>query len=194
MKEKLTLRNVIICGAAFLAILFFFLSFAARAHLYGPGEGGIVSYTFKNAFWKADDLVVYMGGAEVEAGPVTGKIAALPIVGLILMIVAAVGAAVIALVVKDAKLSKILLVCTGVVSIVGGVFTFFVGESALRTFAYLMGGEEALKEIAEIKAEMAAAGYKYGPKALSVVIGVVAIVAGSAYGVAPFLPEKKLVK
>jgi hypothetical protein len=60
MKEKLTLRNIIIWGAAFLGLLFFFLSFAAKAQMYGQGEGGKWQYVFTNAIWSDSKLEIYL--------------------------------------------------------------------------------------------------------------------------------------
>ena len=194
MKEKLTLRNVIIWGAAFLGLLFFFLSFAVKAQVYGQGEGGKWQYVFTNAIWSDSTLEIYLNGKLMDAGAVTGKPFILPIIGVILLLVAVIGAVLVSFLVKDAKLSKILLIAAGGVAILGGVFVFFVGESALRSFAYAMGGEEALNDMASIRAEMKQAGFHDGPRALGVIIGIVAILAGASFGVAPFLPEKKLIK
>ena len=194
MKEKSTLRNVIIWGAAFLGLLFFFLSFAVKAQVYGYGEGGKVAYVFTNAIWGGDTLEIYVNGSLLESGPAIGKPFILPIIGVILLLVAVIGAVLVSFLVKDNKLSKILLIVAGGVAILGGVFVFFVGESALRSFAYAMGGEEALNDMASIRAEMKQAGFHDGPRALGVIIGIVAILAGASFGVAPFLPEKKLVK
>ena len=194
MKEKLTLRNVIIWGAAFLGLLFFFLSFAVKAQVYGHGEDGKVAYAFRNAIWGGHTLDIYMNGSLLESGPATGKPFILPIIGVILLLVAVIGAVLVSFLVKDAKLSKILLIAAGGVAILGGVFVFFVGESALRSFAYAMGGEEALNDMASVRAEMKEAGFHDGPRALGVIIGIVAILAGGSFIAAPFLPEKKLVK
>ena len=194
MKERLTLRNVVIWGAAFLGLLFFFLSFAAKAQLYGPAEGDQAAYIIRNAIWSCNFLEVRINGEYIAGNYVTGKPFVLPIIGIILLLLAVLGAVAISFFVKDNKLAKILLIVCGGLAIVGGVFVFFVGESALRTFAYEMFGEEGLKEIDSLRAEMKGNGWNEGPRALSVIIGVVAILAGAAFGVAPFLPEKKLVK
>ena len=194
MKEKLTLRNVIIWGAAFLGLLFFFLSFAVKAQVYGHGEGEKVAYVFRNAIWGGDTLDIYMNGQLLESGPAQGKPFILPIIGVILLLVAVLGAVVISFLVKDNKLAKIFLIVCGVVAITGGVFVFFVGESAIRSLAYLIAGDEGLKQIESFRAEMKANGFKAGAKALGIIIGIVAILVGGSFAAAPFLPEKKLVK
>ena len=48
MKEKLTLRNVVILSAAFLGLLFFCLSFAAKSYLNVNEDGYMMSYRFLN--------------------------------------------------------------------------------------------------------------------------------------------------
>ena len=194
MKEKLTLRNVVIWGAAFLGLLFFFLSFAAKAQVYGQAEGGQGAYVVKNAFWSCNFLEFRLNDNYVAGFSVTGKPFALPLIGMILLLVAVVGAVVVSLLIKDNKLSKILLIACGGVAVVGGVFIFFVGESAFRTFVYEAFGQTGLDHLEEVRAEMKGNGWHEGPRALSVIIGVVAILAGAAFGVAPFLPEKKLAK
>ena len=194
MKEKLTLRNVIIWGAAFLGLLFFFLSFAVKAQVYGHGEGEKVAYVFTNAIWGGDTLDIYMNGQLLESGPAQGKPFILPIIGVILLLVAVLGAVVISFLVKDNKLAKILLIVAGALAIVGGVFVFFVGESAIRSLAYLIAGDEGLKELESFRAQMRANGFKAGAKALGIIIGIVAILVGGSFAAAPFLPEKKLVK
>ena len=194
MKEKLTLRNVIIWGAAFLGLLFFFLTFAVKAQVYGYGEGEKVAYVFTNAIWGGNTIEIYMNGSLLQSGAAAGKPFILPIIGVILLLVAVIGAVLVSFLVKDNKLSKILLIVAGGLAIVGGVFVFFVGESALRSFAYLMGGEEALNDMASVRAEMKEAGFHDGPRALGIIIGIVAILVGGSFAAAPFLPEKKLVK
>ena len=194
MKEKLTLRNVIIWGAAFLGLLFFFLSFAVKAQVYGYGEGEKVAYVFENAIWGGKTLQIYLNDRLIESGASAGKPFILPIIGVILLLVAVIGAVLVSFLVKDSKLAKILLIVAGALAIVGGVFVFFVGESAVRSLAYLMGGDEALKQLDVFKAEMHANGFKAGSRALGVILGIVAILVGGSFAAAPFLPEKKLIK
>lgn len=194
MKEKLTLRNVIIWGAAFLGLLFFFLSFAVKAQVYGHGEGEKVAYVFTNAIWGGKSLELYLNGQLLTADPVQEKPFILPIIGVILLLVAVIGAVLVSFLVKDNKLSKILLIAAGGLAIVGGVFVFFVGESAIRSLAYTMAGDEGLKQLESFRAEMRANGFKAGAKALGIIVGIVAILAGGSFAAAPFLPEKKLVK
>ena len=193
MKERLTLRNVIIWGAAFLALLFFFLSFAAKAELSYADGGYEVSYHFRNAFWDAKVVEAYVNGVYQDGGTLPeSKIFALPLIGLILVLVAAIGAVVCSFLIKDKKVLRIALISAGVLSITGGIFAFFVGETAARTFIYMMTG--SLDNYDEVRQMLIDYGYHFGPRALAIIIGIVSILAGGAYGASTFLPEKKLVK
>ena len=53
--------------------------------------------------------------------------------------------------------------------------------------------EYSKKQLESFRAEMKANGFKAGAKALGIIIGIVAILVGGSFGVAPFLPEKKWV-
>ena len=192
MKEKLTLRNVVVWGAAFLGLLFFFLSFAACATMKFNVEGSVAEYVFKNAIWSGDHIVVKANGVAIEEGNIVGSPFALPIVGIILVLVAALGAIVVSFLIKDEKIKKFGLIGAGVLSILGGVFVFFVGETAVRNFCVLT--EMPLSKLEWLKSQLTAAGTKWGPNALPVIIGIVAILAGIGYGASEFLPDKKLVK
>lgn len=192
MKEKLTLRNVIIWSAAFLGLLIFCLSFAGGARMsYTEGNHSLL-YKFTNAIWSCSHVNVYDNGSLMASGDIAGKPFILPILGIVLVLVAAIGAVLISFLLKNEKLAKILLIVAGVLSIVGGVFVFFTGESVIRSFVYEMTGN--LDQLEAYKAEFKSAGGKWGPGALTVILGILAIVAGGLNIVAPFLPEKKLAK
>ena len=174
--------------------MFFFLSFAAKAQVYGHGEGEKVAYVFTNAIWGGKSLEMYLNGKLLATNPIQEKPYILPIIGLILLIVAVVGAVLVSFLVKNNKLSKIILIVAGVLAIVGGVFVFFVGESAMRSLVYYIAGNKGLEQLESVRAEMQASGFKDGPRALAIIIGIVAILAGGSFAAAPFLPEKKLIK
>ena len=190
MKEKLTLRNIIICSAAFIALLIFCLSFAVKAHIEIEGA----HYRFFTAVWHIEKVVgVENGHIETTMLPKEyTSLFALPLVGFILALVAGIGAVVIALLIKNEKLSKILILVCAVLMIAGGVFMFFVGESAIRTFTLANGG--TLAHVTEMKEVMKELGGKYYTGALGIICGVLSILAGAVMGVFQFLPDKKLAK
>ena len=192
MKEKLTLRNIIVWSAAFLAVLFFCLSFAATSHFIVPDSSGEVKYVFLNSVWKADTFKGYVDGKyEIEMS-VTGSPYALPIVGLILVLVAAIGAVLTSFLFKEKKIRIIASIACAVLAIVGGVFTFFVGETAIRTFCVMALG--SLDKLDLLKQAYSEAGATWGSGVLPIIMGVVFILSGCAYAVSAFLPEKKSAK
>ena len=192
MKEKLTLRNIIVWSAAFLAVLFFFLSFAATSHFIIPDSSGTIKYVFLNSIWSANKIKGYMNDVFVKDFSTAGSPYALPIVGLILVLVAAIGAVIISFFVKEKKIRIIASIACAVLAIAGGVFTFFVGETAIRTFCVLSLG--SLDHLEMLRQAYSQTGATWGPGALPIIMGIVFILSGCAFGVSPFIPEKKLVK
>ena len=190
MKEKLTLRNVIILSAAFIAVVVFGLSFLVRGYL--EMEGGKYILTF--AVYRPLKIIgIENGHTEViDLRKYDVAIFALPLIGVILTLVSAAAAVVVALIIKDEKVVKIALLACGVLAVTGGVFQFFVGETALRTFVKLEAG--SLDQLEWVREMIKKIGGKYYTGALGVVDAILAVLAGCALAVAPFLPEKKLVK
>ena len=190
MKEKLTLRNIIICSAAFIALLAFCLSFAVKAHIQIEGA----HYRFFTAVWHIEKVVgVENGHIETMMLPKEyTSLFALPLVGFILALVAGIGAVVISLLVKNEKLGKILVLVCAVLMITGGVFMFFVGESGIRTFTLANGG--TLADVTEMKEVMKQLGGKYYTGVLGIILAILTLLGGAAMGVSQFLPNKKLAK
>ena len=190
MKEKLTLRNIIIVSAAFLGLLVFCLSFAAKGFVHYDG----MDVTIFNCVWHPAKIV-YTDGIHVETMILKeGQYAifALPLIGAILALVAGIGAVVVAIVIKDKKVSMIALIVCGVLAITGGVFMFFVRETAFRTL--LMAETGSIDNIPYWKQKFIEIHGSYSNGALAYILGVMGILAGAALGAAPFLPEKKLAK
>ena len=194
MKEKLTLRNVVIWGAAFLGVLFFFLSFAAKSYMNIVDGGYAFSYRFCNAFWNGSRIEVYTNGMYISELPLVGKPFALPIIGLILLLLTSIGSVVISLVLKDEKIKKFVLIGAGVLAVVGGVFIFFGGETGPRTYIYAETNGQGLNDVKHWENALRAEGFTWGLRPLGVIIGVFAILVGGAFAASPFLPEKKLLK
>ena len=192
MKERLTLRNVVIWVAAFIGILFFCLSFAASANLVFNAETVTADYSFKNVIWDGGHIIGKANGRVVVDGKVASSLFALPLVGIILVLVSALAAVIISFAVKNDKIKKFALIGAGVLSITGGIFVFFVGETAIRTYCVL--SQYPLSDLDKFKGMMESAGGKWGPDGLVVVIGIFSILSGCAYAISQFLPEKKLIK
>ena len=207
MKEKLTLRNLLICCAAFLAVLFFCLSFAVNMKGNGSEGGHALSVTFKGIIWGCKEVVGEMGGATMVVAPSVifegAKLSSLGLnifgfLGVLFPLLAAIGAVVVLFVVKNEKVKKFVLLGCALLFVVGGVFQFLIvpGAKASTTAQLLnenpdvVGHEEELKLFVDtIFKEL---GAKLG--ALSVISGIFTILGGCAVAASQFVPEKKLVK
>ena len=187
MKKYLTLHNVILCCAAFVGLLFFGLSFAAKTSVTSEG----VTEFYNGSVWGA-----YQTSGTVQGIVITMDIPAesracfpLPLIGFILLLVGALGALCVGLLVKDEKIKKIVLLsCAGLV-LVGGVFQFFNAENYYYAAAKL---HEMTVE--EIKQSMAQYGIKPTTGALCIISGIFSILAAGGIGLVPFIKDKPLVK
>ena len=180
MKEKLTLRNVTIWFAALLALIVFILSFTAK-FWFGNNMNGV---SFNNIIWGCKSGAEWYNGSSASAtldgvGP-----AVLPMIGVLLVFLSAVGAVVVSFVLKNEKLNKIItLVCAGLM-LVGGVFTFIT----LPTAGKLL--EQALGMTVE---QVESLGYKPSCP-VGTACGILAIIGAVAIAVPQFLKDIKFVK
>ena len=190
MKEKLTLRNVVIWAAAFLGVLFFFLTFTIKGYYQFTESGDTTKVVFSNILWDGTSTTTYFNG-KIEGSARFLKSGAYPlsIIGAILLLVCSLGMVAVSIFVKNDKIRKYVSIGAGVAVIAGGIFIFFVGETIVRTVCLNYFG--SLDYLDELK-KMLNATYNAG--AMASVIGVFAILVGCAFGVSPFLPEKKLGK
>lgn len=199
LKEKLTIRNVVIWGAALLGIVFFFLTFAIDGTIVQYEQDSLLvnhrmTYVFHNILWDGTKLDFYHDGVYDSSVVIpSGAQYALPIIGAILLILSCLGAVVVSFVVKNKKIYMISLIAAGVLAITGSIFIFFCKETMIRNFLYQEGVplSDINQHYEEYKAMIKG---QYGSNALTYVIGVIGIVSGCAFAVSPFLPEKKLVK
>ena len=154
MKEKLTLRNVILWTVAFALIVLFVFSFGASVKLVATIEGQYVEYVFNHALWKTD--VVYATGEKPITVPDAYRLSSgLGITAVLLFLLSAGGLMAVSLLVKQDKLKKILIfVCAGVI-LVGAVLLFFLAQKAWKEFANLMG-----TSVEQAKQMLAAYGFK----------------------------------
>ena len=190
MKEKLTLRNIIICSCALLAVLVFCLSFAVKGYM--DVEGSHIKLF--NAVWNPAKVFISENGHSetIILRKEQTSVFALPLIGFILVLVAGIGAVVVSFLFKNEKLAKILvLVCAGL-GIVGGVFMFFVSETTVRTFCMAETG--SLDDLQRLKDILKESGGKYYTGTLGIICGVLSILGGVAIGVSQFLTDKKLAK
>ena len=146
MKKHLTLKNVLVCLGFVFGLVAFFMMFTNQ--LYASGYGITVYVGFKDALFGD-------GGAPLS------------FVGYLLVLLAALGACLLALT-KDAKISKLGILCAAVLSLVGAIFIFL--EAAI------VNGDSSLYHLAA------------GP----VIGGIFAILAAVLFAAAVLLKDKKL--
>lgn len=142
MKEKLTLRNVILWGVALMLLIPVFVSFGATARIKGmvPGEG-YISMTFSKAIWGITTMSGSYGGeGGVEFIPEGYRAASVPaIIGVILLILASGALVAVSFLVKDEKIKKILsLVLAGVI-LIAAILFFCLSQVAWAQIGKLMG-------------------------------------------------------
>lgn len=190
MKERLTLRNVVIWGAALLGVVFFFLTFTIKGYYQFTESGDVTKVVFDNILWDGTASSTYFNG-KFDGMAKLAKSGAYPlsIIGAILLLVCSLGMVAISIFVKNDKIRKYVSIGAGVAVIAGGIFIFFVKETIVRSICLNYFG--SLDKLDEFKKSLTAS---YSAGAMAAVVGVVSILVGCAFGVSIFLPEKKLVK
>lgn len=192
MKKFFTLRNIVLCCGALFLLVAFILSFVASLKLTSHG----IVTEVKFIVWGANKFVIDgqerpisdFAGAD-KVGP-----AVLPFIGALLMILAAVGAILVALLVKK-PWAKWVVVGLAVLAIAGGVFQFFAYDQTIRAVVHAMAKENHITDPEQIKEtieEMKELYKEFDPKTtVNVLMGVFGIVGGLALCGSQFLPEKK---
>ena len=193
MKKFLTLRNVVLCFAAALVLAALIMSFFVSLNATFMGQTG----SYKHILWGCDKAI--LEGQEVpvsEMGTYTDKTIkamALPLAGLIMMVVAAVGAVLVALFVKK-PFAKYVVAGLGLVILAGGIMQFWPIESFSRASVLSMKGiegasKEEIKEAVEFYTKMFKEAGANAP--VAIVMGVLGCLSGVAVAASQFLPEKK---
>ena len=178
MKNLLSARGILIAVGTLLGILVFVFSFLVSVKSVTALIGTTHTYIENGVIWGSgswkDITVVPSLPAKELTGNFDPKHGALllPLIGAILALVGGLGACLVLLLVKDAKLSRICLIVCGALLIIGGVFYFFTinayySEAAKR----LNTTVDNLKKLAD------AAGTKVSSP-LATVGGILGIVGG----------------
>ena len=193
MKKFLTLRNVVLCCAAVLVLAAFVMSFFVSINATMMGQTG----SYKHILWGCDKAI--LEGQEItvpEMGIYTDrtiKAMALPLAGLIMMVVATVGAVLVALFVKK-PFAKYVVAGLGLVILAGGIMQFWPLESFARSNVLSMKGiegasKEEIKEMIEFYVKAFKEANASAP--VAIVMGVLGCLSGVAVATSQFLPEKK---
>lgn len=190
MKKYLTLRNVLVFSAAVLAIVAFFVAFGSG--IFEIDEGDRYEY-----------LGIVIGTLKIIDGAHTGEIppeaawhAGLALAGLIMALVASLGAVAVKIFFSEKKWSKWAVIgCAGVI-LVGAVFVCFTKDN------FIVAHVDKMIEIGECKpserAEMIAY-YReeFGPmnlNACAIISIICSFLAAIGVGVSEFIKDKQLAK
>lgn len=192
MKDKLTLRNVLVCCAFVLALAVFVMSFLA-AFRYTYAFMGDQDRTIYNIIWGANrykNISVVGGTTTISEGNFDKPYgaAAMGLVGTLLVFVGALAALVVSLVLKESKVRKYVLIGCGALVVVGAALTFFTVESFYASCA--KANDVTVKDIKDNLASMNAKIHC----ALPIIMGILGVVSGGAIVCSQFVSDKKLGK
>ena len=195
MKEKLTLRNIILWSGALFGLVAFFISFAAKLSLIQAGEQGF----YNNIIWGCDSLTVHgvtepVSKFEGMSGVKHLDPAVVPLVGIILILVGAIAAVVVSLFLNKPWTKWVVVGCAAVV-LAGSIMQFFAFDGFVRGYVSTIAkleGETDKAKIEQVVQELKAQFSNYSPKTtVSTIMGILGIAGSLAVGVSQFLPEKK---
>ena len=191
MKEKLTLRNVIIWTVALVGLILFFCSFGATARLRGVVQGDYGDILFYNAVWGSQTMAGSAGGSYVAWSNVAPVGNAFGIIGVILLLLASGGLVAINFLLKNEKTAKILTFVCGGVILVAGILLFFVGETPWYVLQENMKEEGMYMDITTIKNAYSGAktSSSYGIGG-----GIVSILLAAGVVASQFIPDVKFIK
>ena len=188
---KLTLRKVLLMAAALFGLLVFVFSFIA-AYRMVPTNGHWEQ--FNNFIWGSRTELAYDGSSHTSAPADAMKSAALPIVGAIFAILAAVCLCVMIFagekIFKNEKVRMIVIIAAGGLMVLGGIFTFFA-RLGFEQQNFVDG--TLYKTVQDYRNALANAKVTISC-ALPIVSGILAILGGGAAIASQFIPDKKLGK
>lgn len=188
-KEYLTLKNVLLCFAILVGVVM--ISVSAAISLTMETEFGNVELT--TIIWgtssgilagKTYPLEVMLGFTRLPAN-------AFGVMGVIFPLVAAL-ALIYTFFNKNEKINKIVIVCSALFMLVGGIFQFLIipGFEASLIKAWTDTGNAGGNIEAMAKSVADSAKLSGG----SIACGIITIVAAVGAGLAPFVPNKQLIK
>ena len=190
MKKFLTLRNAVLCCAAVLVLAALIMSFFVSLN---ATVGGMQA-SYKHILWGCDILVengkpINISELNTYIGK-TIKPMILPLIGLIMMVVATIGAILIALLVKK-PFAKYIVAGLGLVILASGIMQFWPIESFAYANVTSTKGiqQDQVKDLVEYYIKL----YKLldASVPLAIVMGVLGCLSGVAVAASQFLPEKK---
>ena len=193
MKNKLTLRNVMICVGVLFGLLVFVFSFLA-AYRVSAGEKWI---EYQTTIWGIGRVNHNDGSAEILANADRTQALALPLIGAILALVGALCTCTLVFVgdklIKDEKVRKIVMFVAGGFMVLGGVFTFFADGAMKAEFVRWSGASNFDSVVATWKLALVSSSISQS-YALPIVSGILGVLGGGAIVCSQFVSDKKLGK
>ena len=190
MKEKLTLRNVILWSASLIGLVVFCVSFAIK----GVFEVGGDRMVFNNIIWGSTSGTMrgetqpmsYILGFERLHANVFG------LLGVIFALVAAIALVLSVFVIKNEKISKIVVFSAAGLMLLGGIFQFLIVPGIENSIAstYIAMGANPAEAQAEAKEIAMWAKLSGG----SIVCALFTIFGALGAALSQFIPDKKLAK
>ena len=183
MKKFLTLKNLVLVTAVFVVLLMFCLSFAGNYYLNASGE----IFKFPNYVWGAKRFVVSYGPSVIDGNiPAQYReVPGLPLAGLIISLVAAIGMCLVAFLVPEEKVpaKKWIIVSCAALIVVGGILLFINKNAGRNMVANMIGipRSELDKHLANKEG--------YDRAIMCVVTGILYIIFGGAVAGLQFLKK-----
>ena len=186
MKKVLTLRNILILGAAFLAILVFVFSFLASLRVTNGSDW----YEFKGIIWGVSRVNYSDGSAQILAKDDRMGASVLALIGAILVLLGGLCACVLAFFgdkFLSEQVKKFAILGCAFLLVLGGVFTFFAEGGFYQAYANKIGGGATADDVKK----MLTFGGSTVSCALPIISGILAILAGGAAAASQFVPDKQ---
>lgn len=134
MKQKLVLRNILLCCGAFLLVAAFAFSFLVRG-IVVTGSNSMMYY--QGVLW-GNGKVIQVVGSTTTSYMIDEErryVAVAAIIGFIVMAVAGIAAVVLKIVLKKENAERVALIGCGAVALVGAILTFIPMNLALHCYA-----------------------------------------------------------
>ena len=184
MKKYLTLKYLVLVTTAFVVVLMFFLSFAGNYYLNASGE--IIK--FPGYVWGANRAEIWFAGSLYESLAIPKgerEVPALPLVGLILSLVSAIGMCLVTFLIPEEKFPAkkwIVVACAGLI-VVGGILLFVNKNAGRELVCKLLGISRA-----ELEKHLAAK-EGYDRANMCVATGILYILFGASVAGVQFLKK-----
>lgn len=188
--KKITLKEILVFAAAFVGLLVFCLSFAVNLKGTMVESDNVIKMTFKGAIWGCKEIKGELNGrVEVASsyelfGLSSTGLNLFGFFGVLLPLLAAIGAVVVLFAVKNEKVRMYILLGLAFLFVLGGIFQFLLvpGEKACALHQFMKEHPDYAPYKAEVKTYIEQIFIAYNIKlgALSILSGIFTILSGGA--------------